>query len=122
MILKLNLLSIIILMFISCSLFTGRGRENPDYFSGTWKSQKNENATLTIILQKNDSYTLKAETEKDSWEGIGTRVGSKLLCIFRYVNSPDHGYVTYYFINNKKLRYESFNSDGSLRSEGYYIR
>ena len=119
---KLYLVSIIFLMFISCSLFMGRRPEKYNDFSGQWRSQKNENATLTIIPQKNDSYTLKAETEKDSWEGIGTRVGIKLLCIFRYVNSPDHGYVTYYFINNKKLRYESFNSDGSLRFEGYYIR
>ena len=119
---KLYLVSIIFLMFISCSLFIGRGLEKYNDFSGQWRSQKNENATLTIISKKNDSYTLKAESEKSSWEGIGTRVGGKLLCIFRYVNSPDHGYVTYYLLDDHTLKYESLNPDGSLRFEGYYIR
>ena len=119
---KLYLVSIIFLMFISCSLFMGRGSQRQDNFSGQWRNQKNENATLSIIQKKNNSYTLEAESEQAKWEGIGTRVGGKLLCIFRYVNSPDHGYVTYYLLDDHTLKYESLNPDGSLRFEGYYIR
>jgi hypothetical protein len=119
---RLYIVSILFLILISCSPNALIQHGNRDYFSGQWRGIKNKNSTLSIKKQKNDSYALKAQSQQSSWEGIGYQVYDKLICIFRYLDLPDNGYITFEVVSNKKLKYESLNPDGSLRFEGYYIR
>lgn len=89
-------------------------------FAGEYELEGHSANRLSIESRGRGQYSLRATGPQSGWHGYGYILSDKLICVFIYDNNRDGGFVTYRYISNDKLEYESRNTDGSLRLSGVY--
>lgn len=111
----------ILLNSCSSNKYISNATETEGY-QGKWQFRDHTERTLQITKIEDHIYNLKFDSETNDWEGIGYEMGDELLAIFKYYYIEQKGYITFKFIEKDKIQFQSMNSEGEFRSEGYFIR
>lgn len=89
---------------------------------GIWYGNGSREFTLLIQERSDSICILDCKGPNSEWEGFGYDFGNELIAIFRYKNIDHKGYFTLTLSSPKRAEFSSYNSDGSYRTKGYYIK